>query len=501
MRKWKWIHKWFSLVLGVFILLWALSGIVLNHRSLVSAVDVNRNWLPEVYQYKNWNNASIRGGLRLGADSLLIYGNAGIWLTDTAFTSYHKYDLGFKAGADSRKINKLFKTKTGILFAGTQSGLYRFDVQQHKWEHIPLDLPDERIVDITARGEKVVFLSRSGLIIADDRYDAPEYARFELPRAVNDDGRVSLFRTLWVLHSGEIYGKLGVLFVDLLGLQLIFLVVSGYVYFFYPKWIRKRKKKSRPTTTWLKQLKFNQKWHNKIGIWIVGFLIFNTLTGIFLRPPLLIAIAESKVGKIPFSSLKNPNPWHDKLRMIHWNEARNYWLIGSNEGLYKAEADFSGSLVPFQKQPPLSVMGINVFEQLEAEIFVVGSFNGLFFWQPESGYVRDMISGELPKEKSSAGSPLSDHLISGLIRLPNHNLIFEYNKGLIEHDVSMPAAISNEPMPLWNFALEIHTGRIFQGMIGDFYILIIPLFGIAVLLILVAGLIRWLKKYRRKKVI
>lgn len=501
MRKWKWIHKWFSLVLGVFVILWALSGIVLNHRSLVSSVDINRNLLPEVYHYKNWNNASIRGGLQLGADSLLIYGNAGIWLTDTAFSSYQKYDNGFKAGADSRKINKLFKSKAGILFAGTQSGLYRFDRQQQKWQYIPLDLPDERIVDITKRGEKVVFLSRSELIIADDRYENPDYARFELPRAIDDDGRASLFRTLWVLHSGEIYGKIGVLFVDLLAVLLIFLVVSGYVYFFYPKWIRKRKKKKKSIKRWLSQLKFNQKWHNKIGIWIVGFLIFNTLTGIFLRPPLLIAIAEARVGKIPFSSLSDSNPWHDKLRMIHWNEAGNYWIIGSNAGLYKAEADFSGSLMPFQKQPPLSVMGINVFEQLEAEMFVVGSFNGLFLWQPEFNYVRDMISGEVPKEKSSAGSPLGKHLISGLIRLPKHNLVFEYGNGLLSQDIPMPEKIANEPMPLWNFALEVHTARIFQGMLGSFYILIIPLFGLAVLLILVSGLMRWLKKYRRKKII
>lgn len=499
MRKWRWIHKWFSLVLGVFVILWALSGIILNHRQLVSPVDVNRNLLPKEYQYKNWNNASIRGGLQLGTDSLLIYGNAGIWLTDTSFSSYQKYDYGFKAGADSRKINKLFKSKAGIIYAAAQSGLYRFSVNEQKWEYIPLDLADVRILDITARGDKVVVLSRAEIIIADDRYDSPQFARFELPRAIGDDGRVSLFRTLWVLHSGEIYGKIGILLVDLLGFLLLFLVVSGYIYFFYPKWIRRRKKRKKPIKTWLNQLKINQKWHNKIGIWIVGFLIFNTLTGIFLRPPLLITIAESKVGKIPFSILSDPNPWHDKLRMIHWNESGDYWVVGTNEGLYRAAADFSGNLMPFLTQPPLSVMGINVFEQIQSEMYIVGSFNGLFFWQPEFNYVRDMITGEQPTEKSSAGSPMGQHMIAGLIRLPNHNLIFEYNKGLIDHDIPMPAEIANEPVPLWNFALEVHTGRIFQGIIGDFYILIIPLFGIAMLLILISGLIRWLKKYRRKK--
>ncbi|MDA3943644.1 MAG: PepSY domain-containing protein [Bacteroidetes bacterium] len=499
MRKWKWIHKWFSLILGVFVILWAISGIVLNHRQLLSSVDVSRNWFPEAYQYNNWNNAAIRGGIQLGGDSLLIYGNVGVWLTDTSFSSYQSFNRGIKSGSDNRKINKLFKSRQGNIFAASQSGLYLFSNWEQKWLRIPLDLHDNRIVDITARGDKLVFLSRSEIIIADDDRKAVEFDLIELPRAIDDDGRVSLFRTLWVLHSGEIYGTAGVLLVDLLAVLLVFLVVSGFIYFFYPKWIKSRRNKVKSVKAYVNQLRFNQKWHNKIGIWIVGFLIFNTLTGIFLRPPLLIAIADSKVGKIPFSTLSDPNPWHDKLRLIHWNESGGYWLIGTNEGLYKARADMSGPLIPFKTQPPLSVMGINVFEQLQAEMFIVGSFNGLFLWQPGSDYVRDMITGEVPEVKTSAGSPIGTHMISGMIRLPGRNLVFDYNRGLINKHIAMPPVISNAPMPLWNLALEVHTGRFFQGVMGDFYILIIPLFGLALLLILSSGLIRWWKKYHHRK--
>ncbi len=85
MKKLKWIHRWFSLVLGLFLILWAVSGIVLNHRGLFSRVEVNRSLLSENYHYTNWNNASVRSGLPLGGDSLLIYGNIGIYLTDTIF--------------------------------------------------------------------------------------------------------------------------------------------------------------------------------------------------------------------------------------------------------------------------------------------------------------------------------------------------------------------------------------------------------------------------------
>jgi len=494
MKKWKWIHKWFSLVLGVFIVLWAVSGIILNHRNLVSGINVNRNWLPETYQYKNWNNAAVRGALQLGGDSLLLYGNVGIWLTDTAFSNYQAFWNGFPKGVDNRKINKLFRSKSGQVYAATQSGLYQLDQKLARWSMISFDLHDSRFLDITQREDKLVFLTRSELILADDVVSPESFSRFELPRALNDDGKVGLFKTLWVLHSGEIYGQFGILLVDLLALILIFLVVSGYIYFFYPKWIRNRKRRAKSIKTQLSQLKFNQKWHNKLGIWVVAFLLLNTFTGMFLRPPLLIAIAKSRVAKIPFSTLSSSNPWYDQLRMIHWDDKAQYWLVGTNEGIFKADANFQQALQAFDSTPPLSVMGINVFEPVADGMYAVGSFNGLFLWQADQHYVRDMITGEIPKRETNAGSPLGKHLISGMIRLENDLLIYDYDKGLLGGKIEMPASIADEPMSLWNLALEVHTARIFQALIGDFYILIIPLFGLALLLILWSGMMRWLKK-------
>jgi hypothetical protein len=54
-----------------------------------------------------------------------------------------------------------------------------------------------------------------------------------------------------------------------------------------------------------KIFKFNLKWHNLSGSWLIVVLLLTTLTGIFLRPPLLITIANSRVGKIPYSILDN----------------------------------------------------------------------------------------------------------------------------------------------------------------------------------------------------
>jgi uncharacterized iron-regulated membrane protein len=61
----------------------------------------------------------------------------------------------------------------------------------------------------------------------------------------------------------------------------------------------------------------------------------------------------------------------------------------------------------------------------------------------------------------------------------------------------MPEKIAGQPISLWNTALEIHTGRIFQSILGDFYILIVPLTGLSLLFILISGFVVWFKLFRK----
>lgn len=75
----------------LFMLLFCVSGILLNHRSLVKNVNVSRKYLPSRYEYHDWNGGLLRGTTDIGhlprsvsagaADScrhLLIYGSGGI---------------------------------------------------------------------------------------------------------------------------------------------------------------------------------------------------------------------------------------------------------------------------------------------------------------------------------------------------------------------------------------------------------------------------------------
>lgn len=127
------LHKWPGLIISIVLLWYGFSGIIMNHRELFSGIDFNRRIMPSNYRYENWNNAALKGNLQIGSDSILVYGNIGIWLTDPAFTSYTQFCQGFPKGIDNRKIFDVLKTPDGSPYAAAFSGLYGFDRANKKW--------------------------------------------------------------------------------------------------------------------------------------------------------------------------------------------------------------------------------------------------------------------------------------------------------------------------------------------------------------------------------
>jgi len=117
-------HKWLGVIFALIILSYVFSGIILNHRNTLSFIDVNRKLLPKEYRYQNWNNAAVKSTLKISSDSILIYGNIGIWLTDSSYSDFINYSAGFPKGIDNRKIFQMIRTTGNKLLAGTFSGLY-----------------------------------------------------------------------------------------------------------------------------------------------------------------------------------------------------------------------------------------------------------------------------------------------------------------------------------------------------------------------------------------
>lgn len=494
-------HKWLSIIFTLFILLFALSGIVLNHRGLFSSYDVSRSLLPSEYQYYNWNKAAVKSTEKIGEDSLLIYGNIGVYLTNPSTSYFENFNQGFPKGVDNHKIEKILKCPDGNIYAATLFGLFKYDFKINAWSKIFQPDHNPRVVDLVYYNDNLFVLSRSFLY----KLSGDDFIKIDIKSPTNYDNKIGLFKTLWVIHSGEIYGNIGKLIVDIFALIFIFLTISGLIYFILRLFVRSKKgKHHRDKKRRIKVFnKWNIKWHNKIGWITIVFLIITTLTGMFLRPPLLAAIAYTKVDKIPFTELDTPNPWFDKLRRILIDEENQSVYIATPDGVYISDINFEYNPKFIPSQPPISVMGVNVFKQIDESRFLIGSFEGLFVWNIKNGRVYDAIKLQNFRPDPNKRIPLGDYLVTGYSEDFNSGRVFfDFNFGAAyigsnQEFVKMPLPIKNQKMSLWNVALEIHTARMYGFMFGKYYILFIPLAGIVILFILISGFIVWYKRFRR----
>ncbi|MDR2495974.1 MAG: PepSY domain-containing protein [Tannerellaceae bacterium] len=377
MRFFRKYHKILGLFCSFFIIMSALSGIVLNHRKAFAPVDISRSLLPRSYHYSNWNNASVKGSFRLSADSILLYGGAGIWLTDSLHSRFSDFSAGLSEGADNRTTNKIRRTSSGEIFAVTSFDLYRLNPQARAWERLSEQAGIvERIADLEARADTLVVLTRSQAIVA--LYPFRDFRPMQLLQPQGYKAEATLFRTLWLLHSGELFGLPGQLIVGALGLCMIILCLTGLLYSFCPSIIRRRKQRHLSAKKSIKTMKKSLLWHNKTGATLLLFLLVLAISGMFLRPPLMIAIIRAKVKPVPGSVLASANPWHDKLRCIRYDARRAEWLLYASSGFY-AMAGLETEPSPLLRTPPVSVMGVTVLEESSAG-WLVGSFAGLYGW-------------------------------------------------------------------------------------------------------------------------
>ena len=492
------LHKWPGIIITIFAIHFAFSGIIMNHRSLFSGVDISRKWMPHSYEYQNWNQAAVRGGINVGTDSLLFFGNVGTWIKTPQ--GYIDYNQGFPKGIDNRKINQLIRYKEKLI-AATQFGLFQRGTTDKQWKSIPTPGGEQRFVDLFIRKDTLMILSRNYLI---KMTDLGHFTMVTLPAPEGYTRGAGLFNTLWELHSGELFGIAGKLIVDLLGLVTILLSITGLLHFFLPKMIRRRKRNYENAGSLPSTFRLNLRWHNVVGYIFVLFLVINTTAGIFLRPPLLIPIVNTRVGIIPGSHLDNNNAWNDKLRKGTWNQKLGIYIFSTSDGFYAADENLAGQMIRFYSQPPVSLMGCNVLELVDSTKYLIGSFSGMYVWNATNGEVSDFFTGKGYDTPIGMSRPVSDNMVAGYIHdSKNGQWIFDYNNGIEAINNSpgweMPAGVKiKSPISLWNLCLEIHTGRILEQFIGPFYLLYIPLAGICVLVVLISGFMVWLLKHRKR---
>ena len=541
---WKKYHRWFGLVLSVFMLVFCVSGIILNHREAFSGCEVSRKWLPASYHVKNFNNGVVKGTVvkksaahslsSENCDSVLVYGCAGVFLTDSRLSTWQDFNAGLPESIDERNVRHVVKAKDGSLWCAALRDVYRYDENSHRWKKVELPGNEERIMDVALAKDSmtVVALTRSRVftIVPFVQYgeigkigkSSSETYRVEskiIPAPKKYEPKTTLFKLVWHLHSGEFFGLPGKLVVDAIALVLIVLSITGILLFILPYGIRRAKKlaaKARMKRLG-KQFAWNMKWHNKIGYVTIVLTLWIAITGMCLRPPLMVPLVLSK---LPQAVGEDGNVWQDKLRAIRWDAVQGDWLVSTSEGFLRVDEDFSQApkMLPDDECPKLSPMGVTVWESDGKGGWIVGSFRGIYRWNPVNhslNQILDYFTGK-PSEETSM-IPISDNLVCGYSEdfLGGKPLVFDFAKG-VEDAKGQAVVLCNDepktsrneesmsdlicetaPMSLWNVALELHVGRCYSPFLGPLSDLFVFLSGLLITLVLLSGYI--ISHRRRKK--
>jgi len=494
-------HKWLGIPVSLFAFIFAISGIVLNHRTLVSGMDVSREYLPDYLTVENWNQSSIKTTINIGGDSLLMYGASGVWLTNQRHTFTERFESGMKNGVDNRNTAKIVKTNNGDIFAVTTFDLYQLNKRTNNWCNVSSLIDShERLSDIATNGDTLVVISRSELFTSTYPYN--KFSKSTIIAPSDYDGKVSLFRTIWRLHSGELFGDIGKIIVDLLGVVTIIFSITGIIIFLFPKIVRRLKKRGKNISVYIATLRPSYKWHGKLGYWLTALILILFVSGTFLRPPLLIAIIRSDVKPLPYTTLDSKNAWNDRLRCINYDTLQDEWLLYTSEGFFTMK-NLNSQPLPVQSAPRVSVMGVNIMQQVYRDCWIVGSFDGLVLWDRNSGVCIDYLT-KRPITPRPPGPPQQQVAVTGYSAdFLAGDVVFGYSFGAryIHRNgefISMPKTEAPNRISLWHLALEAHTGRIYQPLIGFFSDLFVFISGLLLVIITITGFVLYRRKIKTK---
>ena len=281
----KWLHKYVGLALLFVFLFMGVTGILINHPSLLSTWSVPASWLGESYQYANWNRFSFRDSVLADDGSMYIAGKMGVWYSPGADLAFEEMSAGLPESFYLRDINTLLTVDyegNRRLFAGGRSGLFYRDQHADTWSSVK-SVTGVEIVDLLLTKGQIMAFSPHGCYTASVSQTNPDFVSVAVE--IDSKGQwVPGYRILFELHSGKLFGLPGRLLADVAALLLLFLCFSA-VYIWFVPWRKRRFKGRHRKSRWLATL---YSYHLSIGIWIALLLFLIAGSGAFIRPPLIL---------------------------------------------------------------------------------------------------------------------------------------------------------------------------------------------------------------------
>ena len=481
-RMSKLFHKYLGLTLSLFLLWMGASGILINHPGALKKVELPRDVLPRGYEFDNWNRGSFQDGIILDGHpgAVVVAGGQGLWLSRDHGQTFESFNRGLPP---EKAVFCLVQDTQG-LYAGTKTGVYGLELPPELWDASGLKPVWKPMTGLEDKGVTSLFFMENTLVAGTDSglfqwAGEGGFLPLDLPDLPGASASVSLAGLLLSIHDGSILGLPGKLVVDLTGLVLVFLSLSGVYVWFLGGRLGAFKGKRR----YLRLFRFCYSRHLKWGIWFSLVLIPITITGFLVRPPFLILLYKHVGPRIDISASPGENSWEGQIDKACFFS--NSILVSTRRGFYQIPLDSEGKLgaveglnLPIR----ISGMGTTVLKPLSHREFLVGSFAGMALLDGKLNKV-----WSLPPRTRVAGALSHGEQIRGYI---------DFHKGYtpLNHtpNFRMPPSLNGGgKTSLWFLMFELHNGRIFSGLLGPHTWMIIPLGGMLCLLTLFTGCFDW----------
>ncbi len=515
----RWVHLYLGLFVLLYLILEGITGVLLNHPTLISGFSVPRWFVPPSYRIEDWNRGSLRTVAFSERKPSMGYlaGSEGVWRTADGGVTFQPMPSGYPTSRGYRRTNHILLLEDdgpGRLLAATRNGLYGCSLETWDWQRIDLGDGVEDVRKILRIDDRLLVFTDSYAYQSDvgTSADAIKFQPVHLARTEGgEEEGIRLVTLMFGLHGGEIWGLPGRLLIDAVGIGLVFLSVSAIYMWYFPrvrKWFprafgkkRSSEAKKRRVYQWL------YKYHVDLGVWTTVFLVVIAATALFMPPsPLVFLTIRKEVPREYWPGPLPKDPWHESIGNAAYDPVHKEILIEAKRALWRGPADFSGPFVKDESRLPLSAMGTNVLEVADDGGLLVGSFSGLFHCHPNDGPVIDLSTGK-PHVPSRSRRPFGSWRAVGHFRTPaGEQFVATHNDGIIGIDGAelngrfrMPdQMVQAYRMPLWSFLFEVHNGRIVRDWVGSKYYLISIFGALSLLVISFTGLYDW--GYRKWKV-
>lgn len=495
----KWLHKWTSITISVILIWMSISGILLNHPELIENISVPQWMLPNEYDLVNWNRSSIIQAESSQFNNKNIYfcGNEGVFASlDGGYTFTNLSLNGYPNSTYLKRTKSIALVESSdnpYLYAGTYDGLYVLN-NTSSWKKLNLPENDSKIVKLVKFGDSLLVASDSHIYVTD--IHGQSFAKLPLER-IDNNPKMTMIEFFFQLHSGELWGLPGKILFDIGAIILIFLSLSGLYIWLSPKYRHFKHRKNLKVGA--SHIGWFYRNHLKIGIWSFVILLVFAVTGLFMRPPFIAALLGSDIAYKYLPIPKPTNYWQHRIRNVAFDQSTNKIIIDTRDGYWVSDSGLYGKFSNEIPPVPIFAMGATVLNNDKDGKLLIGSFAGLFRVESSGYYAENVIDKDQPMVSSvrpgaslitgyftdSDGEEFITTHFNGLQNV--NNPYYKTNK------YKMPDfLLDNYSMSLWNYLFEIHNGRIFQALIGDYYILFVPLLALIFIIVIVTGVFDWI---------